>query len=76
MVVPVVVMKVTGKSGRQWATLTEAIEMPPSIVATPDEEKSKQEVKESFLKIKGNTVSPHTLPVPRLDTPCQLPADP
>lgn len=51
VVVPITVMKVTGKSGRQWATLADAIEAPPEITAVPDEEVSKEEVKESFLKI-------------------------
>ncbi|GBF87864.1 mannan endo-1,4-beta-mannosidase [Raphidocelis subcapitata] len=55
VVVPVVVMKTTGKTGRRWATLAEAIEAPPEIVAVPNEEVSKEEIKESFLKVKDNT---------------------
>jgi hypothetical protein len=60
--VPIAIMKVTGKSGRQWATLTEAIEAPPEIVAVPDEEVSAQEIKESFLKVKDDSVSSTSLP--------------
>lgn len=48
-------MKATGKSGRQWAKLSEAIEAPPAIVAVPDEETNPNEVKEAFLKVKGNS---------------------
>lgn len=56
VVVPITVMKVTGKSGRQWASLSDAIDMPPDIVAVPDEEVSAAEQKESFLKIADNKV--------------------
>jgi hypothetical protein len=56
VVVPLVVMKVTGRSGRQWSTLADAIEAPPNVVVTPNEEVSKEEVKEAFLKITDQTV--------------------
>ncbi|KIZ05300.1 hypothetical protein MNEG_2660 [Monoraphidium neglectum] len=55
VVVPLVVMKVTGRSGRQWSTLADAIEAPPNVVVTPNEEVSKEEVKEAFLKITDQT---------------------
>jgi len=56
VVVPLVVMKMTGTSGKKNVQLEDAIEAPPVIQqVTPPEETSPQEQKESFLKIRNAT---------------------
>jgi hypothetical protein len=63
VVVPVVVMKMTGKTGRKDRTLEQAIDEPELIgnlaVVTANEETTQEEVQESFLKLNDNKVSPH-----------------
>lgn len=56
IVVPIAVMKTTGKSGRRGVDLDEAIEAPPPIVAAAPEEVTKEEVKESFLRLSNKKV--------------------
>lgn len=56
VVVPVVYMKMTGKSGRKVMDIEQAIEAPPPIVATAPEETTKEEIKESFLKLNNDKV--------------------
>lgn len=57
--VPIAVMKATGKSGRKWASLEDAITGPEVAGETPiaNEETTPQEVKESFLKVTDKSVS-------------------
>ena len=61
--VPIAVMKVTGKSGRKWVSLEDAITGPDIAGETPvaNEEVTPQEVKESFLRVNGKSVSDHFL---------------
>lgn len=52
--VPIVVMKVTGKSGKKYETLEAAItgpELSAGFIPIADEEVTKEEQKESFLKV-------------------------
>lgn len=58
--VPIVVMKVTGKSGKKYETLEAAItgpELSKDFVPIADEEVTKEEQKESFLKVTDKSVS-------------------
>lgn len=57
--VPIAVMKVTGKSGRKWVSLEDAITGPDlsGQIAVANEEVTPEEVKESFLKVNGKSVS-------------------
>eukprot|EP00879_Flechtneria_rotunda_P001870 GHRR01002041.1.p1 GENE.GHRR01002041.1~~GHRR01002041.1.p1 ORF type:complete len:609 (+),score=135.21 GHRR01002041.1:246-2072(+) len=55
IVVPITVMKVTGKSGRKWVDLSEAIEAPPVVQAVAPEEVTPEEIKESFLRVTDKT---------------------
>jgi len=59
VVVPVVVMKMTGKSGRKQTSLADLLVEPESIasiIVTAPEETTKEEVKESFLKLNDSKV--------------------
>ena len=59
VVVPVVIMKMTGKSGKKNTALSmdEVLEAPPYLsVVTAPEETTKEEIKESFLKLNNNKV--------------------
>jgi hypothetical protein len=56
IVVPIAVMKATGKSGRRWVSVADAIEGPPAITAAPNEEVTPEEVKEAFLKVTNKKV--------------------
>jgi hypothetical protein len=57
VVVPLVIMKTTGTTGKKNVQLEDAIEAPPIIQqVTPPEEVSPQEQRESFLKIRNATV--------------------
>lgn len=59
VVVPVVVMKMTGKSGRKQTSLSDLLVEPESIasiIVTAPEETTKEEVKESFLKLNDSKV--------------------
>jgi hypothetical protein len=57
IVVPVVVMKTTGTSGKPAGlSLADAIEAPVDVEATPLEEDTVEELQESFLKISNSTV--------------------
>jgi hypothetical protein len=58
--VPIVVMKVTGKSGKKYDTLEAAItgpELSKDFVPIADEEVTKEEQRESFLKVTDKSVS-------------------
>jgi hypothetical protein len=68
VVVPVVVMKMTGKTGRKDAQLADAIEGPEvsTLIVTAPEETTQEEIQESFLKLNENKVSP-------LESACLLP---
>lgn len=52
-------MKVTGKSGRKWVSLEDAITGPDLIGTAPiaNEEVTPEEVEQSFLKVNGKAVS-------------------
>lgn len=60
VVVPVVVMKMTGKTGKKDTSLSmdEVLEAPPFLASavTAPEETTKEEIKESFLKLNDNKV--------------------
>jgi hypothetical protein len=60
VVVPVVVMKMTGKTGRKDRQLADAIEGPEvsTLIVTAPEETTQEEIQESFLKLNDNKVSP------------------
>jgi hypothetical protein len=58
--VPIVVMRVTGKSGKKYDTLEAAItgpELSKDFVPIADEEVTKEEQRESFLKVTDKSVS-------------------
>ncbi len=59
VIIPLVVMKVTGTNGKSYYLLENSIVAPPSIVPVLPEETTPEEVVESFLKIgKNATVGP------------------
>ena len=70
VVVPVVVMKMTGKIGRRDAQLADAIEGPQVSTlrdgVTAPEDTTQEEIQESFLKLNEYKVSP-------LESACLLP---
>jgi hypothetical protein len=56
VVIPIVIMQVTGTSGAAKNQLANNIVAPPTIVAVEAEETSDAERAEAFLKVKNTTV--------------------
>lgn len=62
VVIPVAIMKATGKTGARSVNLADAIEAPPDVVAAADEESSPAEARESFLTISNTTFERYCRP--------------
>lgn len=57
VVIPVVIMQVTGTNGAQWVELENNIVAPEAIKPVEPEEVTVEEKQEAFLRIKNATVS-------------------